>query len=132
MSLKQSQWAWRLKIKPGPKLVLLALADYANDHGSCYPSLRQLQEKSGFARSTLIEHLSWLNKSNYISVRRQYDKKDYRRQNLYQLNSILSPESEPAKVQNLDGNNINGHKDSHKKISGPKPGPRISALEGAI
>lgn len=57
MSLKQTQWAWDLPLKPGLKLVLLALADYANDQGECYPSLKQLQKKSGFARSTLIEHL---------------------------------------------------------------------------
>ncbi len=49
MSLKQSLWVWQQRLKPGPKLVLLALADYANDQGQCYPSLKQLQRKSGFA-----------------------------------------------------------------------------------
>lgn len=139
MSLKQTQWAWRLNMKPGPKLVLLALADYANDQGECYPSLKQLQQKCGYARSTLIDHLQWLNAKKIIFVQKQYDKNGYRRQNFYRMSSCLgpdfeslSPEFEPAKVRNPDGNNINSHKYGHKDIRGPESGPRRIALEGAI
>lgn len=146
MSLKQTQWVWQLTLKPGPKLVLLALADYANDQGECYPSLKQLQKKCGFARSTLLVHLRWLRNKKFISVKNQHDKNGYRRRNLYQIDSIQGPNSEspspdfgPSKVQNLDGNNINGHLDSQYN-RGPKSGPRKfhkiqsnkSALEGAI
>lgn len=132
MSLKQTIWAWSLAIKPGPKFVLLALADYANDFGECYPSLKQLHQKCGLSRSTLIEHLSFLKEKKFISVTRQYDKNGYRRQNLYQLNANLSPNIEPAKVQHSDGNNINSHQYNHKKTLGPKSGPRCSVWEGAI
>lgn len=147
MSLKQSQWAWNLPIKPGPKFVLLALADFANDQGECYPSLKRLQKKCGFSRSTLIVHLNWLRKNNLIAVRNQHDKNGYRRQNFYQINSSLSPDFKDlspnlglTQVQNPDGNNINGHINHYKKPRGPDSGLRIfepkkqikSALEGAI
>ena len=32
-------WAWRQKLKPVPKLVLMALADAADDNGICWPSV---------------------------------------------------------------------------------------------
>jgi len=35
MSLKVMHWAWSLA--PTPKIVLLALADEANDDGFCFP-----------------------------------------------------------------------------------------------
>lgn len=132
MSLKQTILVWKMAIKPGPKFVLLALADYANDDGECYPSLKQLQQKCGFSRSTLIEHLGWLKNQKIILVTRQYDKNGYRRQNLYRLNPNLSPNIEPAKVRHLDGNNINSHQYNHKKTLGPKSGPGRAAWEGAI
>lgn len=132
MSLKQSMWAWSLLIKPGPKFVLLALADYANDAGECYPSLKQLQKKCGLSRSTIITHLCWLKEEKIILVKRQYDKNGYRRQNLYQLNQNQSLTIEPAKVQHSDGNNINSHQYSHKKTLGPKSGPQRLAWEDAI
>ncbi|MCX7125018.1 MAG: helix-turn-helix domain-containing protein, partial [Gammaproteobacteria bacterium] len=128
----QTIWAWSLTIKPGPKFVLLALADYANDEGECYPSLKQLHKKCGLSRSTLITHLSWLKDQKIMLVTRQYDKNGYRRQNLYQLNANLSPNSEPSKVRKLDGNNINSHQYNHKKALGPKFGPLCAAWEGAI
>lgn len=119
-------------MKPGPKFVLLALADYANDFGECYPSLKQLQKKCGLSRSTLIVHLCWLKDQKIILVKRQYDKNGYRRQNLYQLNANLSPNIEPASVRHSDGNNINSHQYSHKKAPGLKSGPGCVAWEGAI
>ena len=119
-------------MKPGPKFVLLALADYANDSGECYPSLKQLQKKCGLSRSTLIVHLCSLKDEKIILVKRQYDKNGYRRQNFYQLNANLSPNVEPAKVRHLDGNNIDSHQYSHKKAPGPKSGPGCAVWEGAI
>jgi len=40
-------WAWRQGLPPTPKLVLMALADAADDHGVCWPSVTTL------ARDTL-------------------------------------------------------------------------------
>lgn len=128
MSLKQTQQVWQLKLKPGPKFVLLALADYANDQGECYPSLKQLQQKCGLARSTLINHLQWLREAQWILVKHQHDKRGYRRRNLYRLMTGQSPDSGLTKVQNLDGNNINSHINGYKNTRGPKSGPRDDAL----
>lgn len=38
-------WAWEQKLEPSTKLVLLALADIADDTGRCWPSVATLSEK---------------------------------------------------------------------------------------
>ena len=40
MSLKVMHWAWSLGLPPTPKIVLLALADEANDDGYTSPASR--------------------------------------------------------------------------------------------
>jgi len=49
---------WEMKLKPVAKLVLLTLADHANDEGECYPSLSTIARKTGLSRSTVCEHLN--------------------------------------------------------------------------
>jgi hypothetical protein len=47
MSIKLMTAAWTLEVSATEKLVLLALADWANDDGHCWPSMSQLAAKSG-------------------------------------------------------------------------------------
>lgn len=49
MSIKAINWAFSLPLPPKQKLVLLALADYADDAGVCWPSTRMLSKKSGLS-----------------------------------------------------------------------------------
>lgn len=51
------------------KLVLLALADNANDAGQCYPSLTKIAEKCEISRRTTIYSLQRLEQSGHISRR---------------------------------------------------------------
>jgi len=45
--------AWALDISPTDKLVLLALADWANEDGACWPSIKRLCLKSGIKERAL-------------------------------------------------------------------------------
>ena len=47
-------WAWRQCVPSTPKLVLLALADAADDEGCCWPSVATLSIKAS-ASQTLID-----------------------------------------------------------------------------
>jgi hypothetical protein len=47
MSVRVMAAVWALDIPGTEKLVLLALADWANDEGRCWPSMQQLATKSG-------------------------------------------------------------------------------------
>lgn len=46
MSIKVMSAVWELDLPPGEKLVLLALADFANDAGECWPSMEGIARKS--------------------------------------------------------------------------------------
>jgi hypothetical protein len=53
-------WAWAQSVSSTEKLVLLCLADHADQAGRCWPSLTRIQERTGLARSTVAKVLDQL------------------------------------------------------------------------
>lgn len=54
MSIDATRWAWMHRdIKPTQKLILLALADRADEKHRCWPSLRRLAFDTGFDERTI-------------------------------------------------------------------------------
>lgn len=53
MSVKLMSKAWETNQKGNHLLVLLALCDFANDEGDCFPSLKTLCEKAKISKSAL-------------------------------------------------------------------------------
>jgi biotin operon repressor len=66
VSVEASTWAWRQRISHSRQLVLLALADHADNHGVCWPSQRKIREKTGLGRTTVADALRWLERHGYI------------------------------------------------------------------
>jgi len=66
MSIAAMTWAFQQKLPPTQKLILLALADFANDSGSCWPGVRTVAEKAGVSRATLFRHLDSLEQLRLI------------------------------------------------------------------
>ena len=67
MSLKASAWAWEQPCGGMPKLVLLAIADYANrDNDSAWPSVETLATRCGVNRTTVIRALKKLTDDNLV------------------------------------------------------------------
>jgi len=48
------KWAFALKMPPHAKLVLLALADRANNDGVCFPSLADVAGRTGLTRDRIV------------------------------------------------------------------------------
>ena len=67
MSRKATDWAWRIQASsPSIKLVLLALADRADDAGECYPSVERLEADTGLNRKTIIKATRELEKTGAV------------------------------------------------------------------
>lgn len=56
------------------KLVLLAIADNANDQGYCYPSLATLAKKTDLCRFSVIQQVEKLEKRGFLRVFRSINK----------------------------------------------------------
>lgn len=58
MSIQAVAWALKQNGGYGPKFVLVALANYADDQGVCWPSLKSLANDTGVSRRSIIRHLN--------------------------------------------------------------------------
>lgn len=67
MSLKAIVWAFDVHLpRASMKLTLVALADYANEQGICYPSIKTLSLKTSLDRKTVIRCLAQLEEDRLI------------------------------------------------------------------
>ena len=74
MSNEALTWAFAHQIKPGPKFVLVALADYADEEHACFPSIEKISLKTGIAKKTVRNHLNALEECLFLTrERRRYD-----------------------------------------------------------
>lgn len=53
MSIAAMNWAWRQQVAPTVKLVLMSLADAADDDGVCWPSIPTVARKCGVTTRTV-------------------------------------------------------------------------------
>ena len=54
MSNEAITWAWKQQVGPREKLLLICLADAANDEDwQCWPSQRHIAEKTGYSIATV-------------------------------------------------------------------------------
>ena len=71
MSIQALNWAFNMQIKPGPRFVLVVLANYADANQSCYPTYDLIAKKTGIAERTIGQHLAYLEDVKLISRARQ-------------------------------------------------------------
>ena len=95
MSIKAMNWAFGLELKPVKKVILLALADSADDDGRCWPGKKYLAKKCSVAEKTITRQIEDLQAMGLVKVihRKQGE---WNKTNLYQLNL-------QAEVVNNDG-----------------------------
>lgn len=92
MSVRVLSWAWSLEEVMGSEaLVLLALADQANDEGFCWPSQEKLAPKARQSVSTLRRSLRSLEKMGLLTTITRSSTRG-RRSNLYLLHIGAKPD----------------------------------------
>lgn len=85
MSYKAINWAYELPIKGPAKPLLVALADFADEAGSCYPGQDRLALMTGLSRSSVQRNLQRLERMGLITREHRYDQRGYRTSDRYVL-----------------------------------------------
>ncbi|MFS1583614.1 MAG: helix-turn-helix domain-containing protein [Candidatus Arsenophonus phytopathogenicus] len=90
---------------PARKLVLLKLADHANDEGVCWPSYESIAKQCEISKRTVMRHIAELEKQGLVQVfHRERNGHHHNQSNRYvlQLNNSqsLSPNREREKESN--------------------------------
>jgi len=102
MSWKALDWATDINVgSPTMRLILILLANKADEQFSCYPSVRTLMAESCAARSTVLNALNRLEREGLITRVAQYHESGAQRCSRYFLN----------------------HPDAAHLKAGPNPGP---------
>ena len=109
-------WAWGRKLGPTLKLILMALADAANDNDECWPGIPFIAQKCCVSERTVQRVLQNFQEAKLMTVQAQYDSKNGRRtSNKYHLNiNVLpgpdnlspQPKNQPSVGDNLSGTGV--------------------------
>ena len=119
MSIKLMAEAWGTSgLTASQKLVLLAFCDYANDDGTCYPSIPKMADKCDMKDRNLQYNISSLTKAGFLSVEERFKGGKWNTSNLYKINlpnfaPYGAKDCTPpgAKDCTLDNHHINHQKD---------------------
>lgn len=71
MSNRALTWAFDQELKSGPKFVLVALADWADDEGSCFPGIPTIARKTGSSQTGVRDNLARLKDAGLIREERR-------------------------------------------------------------
>lgn len=66
MAISALRWAWAQPISPTQKLILVRLADLADEAGVCWPSLARLEQDTGFTRRGITLNLKALEADGFL------------------------------------------------------------------
>ena len=107
MSMRLMVQAMNCKVgNPARKLVLLKLADNANDDGICFPSYQYIADKCEMTRRSAISHIEYLIKMGLVS-KKERKNKDGSISNLYFLHLEQGSENFALGGENISLGNEN-------------------------
>lgn len=129
MSIKALNWAWEQHTaSSGQKLVLLALADHANDDGHCWPGMGRIAEKCGMSARQVSNHVSALEACGLLEkTRRMRDDQKYSTY-LYHLKFSSSGSPLPVGQQKpISGGPAEAHFRTEPSVENRKKEPSLSS-----
>ena len=87
-------WAWGQKLPPTPKLILMALADSANDLDECWPGIAFIADKCSVSERTVQRVLQQFVNTGLMMVTPRYTTAGRQTSNGYRLrlDSLVSPD----------------------------------------
>src|SRR5471030_2495577 len=118
MSIRAMNWAWAQELAPTPKLILMALADAANEEDECWPGIPFLARKCCVSERTVQRVVQDFDATNLMSIQTRFDTRNGRRiSNKYCLN--IGPRAYPDKLSpQRQSKEVAGDKLSGSMVSG--------------
>lgn len=103
-------WAWSQVLPPAPKLILMALADNADDAGYCWPRVKKIAERCSVSERTVQRTLKSFETSALLRVIRRFRPEDGRQtSNGYQLGLQAYPDRmSPSPARRQSPHDIDG------------------------
>ena len=68
MSIEAMTWAFKQPLSSHEKVILLAIADHANDDGECWPSIAKVAQKACVSERTAQRYIIKLTDEGYLST----------------------------------------------------------------
>ena len=101
MSMLLMVQAMKAKVgNPLRKLVLVKLADQANDDGECWPSYQSIADACEMSRRTVISHIEWLEENGFLRRNYRKSKEGLSRSNVFVLTIDSSANAAPRSANN--------------------------------
>jgi len=92
MGVKALSWAWEAHVGSHTrKLILIALADWADDNGYCWPSYDTIARKCEISRRAVVMGIKRLQDDNLILLEKRHDSSGFQSSNRYKLSLSASP-----------------------------------------
>ncbi|MGO2018775.1 MULTISPECIES: helix-turn-helix domain-containing protein [unclassified Psychrobacter] len=87
MSFRMVAQAFDMRVgNPLRKMVLIKLADQANDDGCCWPSYDSLSHACEVSKRSVIDHIKWLEEKDFLRIEKRYNKEKQKNEtNRYHL-----------------------------------------------
>lgn len=132
MSIRLMTWAWDLELPIGEKMVLLKLADRANDDGECWPGQEELARQCSMSVRAIRDNLTRLVNRGLVGV--EYRNFGMRRgSNVYRINTVQDgvkkAESRPAdSAARLDSRPADGDIPTGSRCRSYKEEPSLKAI----
>ena len=127
MSMLLMVQALKAKVgNPLRKLVLVKLADQANDDGECWPSYQSIADACEMGRSTVKAHIAWLEEHGFLRVEyRHYGSGGKSKSNIYHLTIGKGSESVKSRPgQILTGSDADLPRSDADPFNGSNPDPK--------
>lgn len=98
MSFPSIKWAFAQELPGMEKLVLLALANRADDRGDCWPSMSTIAKDAGVCRATVIRMVGKIERKGLVSLVRRTTSHG-KSSHIYTLSKAMKKNQTPCSSQ---------------------------------
>lgn len=131
MSIQAISWALKQSaVKRGEKMVLVALANYADENGECFPSHKRLAEDTGYTRQGVGKVIRHLEDIGLLEINSRDRENGSRTSNVYVLSmgaTTVAGKATTVARGATGGNNIEPSFNHNPPVPSEQPPPKVQS-----